>query len=226
MDASPLVVLYPEKLTYGWTSFRGAGQMYGQSGGYSLAFEVPKDEFTNQGFKPEPNTYTSKWVKVEYDRSEQIKKCNAILSPVLAILDDPDTTRAIATIGGHPIFGYPTILRAVTDILLEEIVGFKNEAFRVEKEWRVVVRQRELTKQGTDDGGKTSIPIYFRSSKGILAPYVKLIPIDPAKKLPIAGVRSGPTFDKAAAAMAVRMMLDKNGFAVARVAGSDITVRL
>jgi len=26
MDASPLVVLYPEKLTYGWTSFRGAGQ--------------------------------------------------------------------------------------------------------------------------------------------------------------------------------------------------------
>src|ERR1700688_376242 len=27
MDASPLVVLYPEKLTYGWTSFRGAGQI-------------------------------------------------------------------------------------------------------------------------------------------------------------------------------------------------------
>jgi hypothetical protein len=25
MDASPLVVLYPEKLTYGWTGFRGAG---------------------------------------------------------------------------------------------------------------------------------------------------------------------------------------------------------
>src|SRR6266436_4563984 len=27
MGASPLVVLYPEKLTYGWTSFRGAGQL-------------------------------------------------------------------------------------------------------------------------------------------------------------------------------------------------------
>jgi hypothetical protein len=27
MGASPLVVLYPEKLTYGWTSFRGAGQV-------------------------------------------------------------------------------------------------------------------------------------------------------------------------------------------------------
>ena len=27
MAASPLVVLYPEKLTYGWTSFRGAGQL-------------------------------------------------------------------------------------------------------------------------------------------------------------------------------------------------------
>jgi hypothetical protein len=25
-DASPLVVLYPEKLSFGWTKFRGAGQ--------------------------------------------------------------------------------------------------------------------------------------------------------------------------------------------------------
>ena len=198
---------------------------YGQSGGYSLGFRYPADDFlTGQGFKPEPNTYTSKWVKVEYDRDEQAKKCAAILDPVLAIFDDPDTTRAMVTVGDHPQVGYSKILSALIDMLLEEIVGFKNKAFDIEKEWRVVVRQRELTKQGTDDGGKTPLPVHFLISKGTLIPYVKLIPTDPAKKLPIACVRTGPTLDKTTAGMAVSMMLVRNGFS-AGVQGSDISVR-
>jgi Protein of unknown function (DUF2971) len=198
---------------------------YGQSGGYSLGFRVPADDLlTSQGFKPEPNTYTSKWVKVEYDRNEQAKKCKAILDPVLTIFDDPDTARAIAAVSDHPSVGYAKILRSIADILLDEIVSFKNEAFNVEKEWRVVVRQRELTKQGTDDAGKTPTPVHFRISRGTLAPYVKLIPTDPAKKLPIACVRTGPTLDKATAGMAVSMMLHKNGFSIL-VRGSDISVR-
>jgi hypothetical protein len=132
----------------------------------------------------------------------------------------------MATVGDHPLFGYDKILGAIADILLDEIVRFKNEAFKVEKEWRsVVVRQRELTKQGTDDGGKTPTPVHFRISRGTLAPYVKLIPTDPAKKLPIACVRTGPTLDKATAGMAVGLMLDRNGFSGVRVQGSDISVR-
>jgi hypothetical protein len=199
---------------------------YGQSGGYSLGFRVPPDiVFAGQGFKPEPNTYTSKWARVEYDRNEQAKKCSAILDPMLAIFDDPDTARAMATVADHPIVGYSHIFRTIADILLDEIVSFKNEAFKVEKEWRVVVRQRELTKQGTDDGGKTPLPVHFRTSKGMLVPYVKLIPTDPAKKLPVACVRSGPTLDKTSAGMAVCLMLDRNGFSGVRVQGSDISVR-
>ena len=56
---------------------------YGQRG-YSIGFKVPMDQFTGQGFRPEPNTYTSKWVKVDYDRNEQIKKCRTILDSLLA----------------------------------------------------------------------------------------------------------------------------------------------
>jgi hypothetical protein len=199
---------------------------YGQSGGYSLGFNVPPNAaIAGQGFKPEPNTYTSKWARVEYDRSEQARRCHAIFDTLLMIFDDPDTARAIAAIGDHPLVGYLRILRAVTDILLEEIISFKNEAFKVEKEWRVVVRQRELTKQGTDDGGKTPLPLYFRTSQGMVVPYVKLIPTDPAKKLPIACVRTGPTLDKTIAAMGIYMMLEKNGFPHLPVRGSDISVR-
>ncbi len=198
---------------------------YGQSAGYSLGFKVPTDPSTGQGFKPEPNTYTSKWVKVDYNRNEQIKKCRAILDPVLATFDDAGTAQAIAAIGDHPLLGYSTTLIVIADILLEEIVGFKNEAFEAEKEWRVVVRQRELTKQGTDDGGKTPTPVRFRSSKGMLVPYVRLIPTDPAKRLPIACVRSGPTLEKTTAGMAIKMMLGRNGFSNVEVHGSDISVR-
>jgi hypothetical protein len=199
---------------------------YGQSGGYSLGFKVPPNiAIAGLGFKPEPNTYTAKWARVEYDRKEQAKKCSAILNPLLAIFDDPDTARAIATVTDHPLVGYDKLFRAIVDILLEEIVSFKNEAFKVEKEWRVVVRQRELTKQGTDDGGKTPSPVHFRTSQGMLVPYVKLIPPDPAKKLPLACIRIGPMLDKTIAGMGVGMILGKNGFPHLRMQGSDIPVR-
>ncbi|TAM79773.1 MAG: DUF2971 domain-containing protein [Acidobacteria bacterium] len=200
---------------------------YGQSGGYSLGFAVPAPDLTTgQGFKPEPNIYTSKWVKVEYDRSEQVKKCNAVLEPVLTAFDNPDVARAVTTVMDHPLVGYSKILGVIRDMLFEEIIGFKNRAFEVEKEWRVVVRRRELLKQGSDDGGRTPIPVYFRSLEGGLVPYVKLIPTDPAKKLPIVSVRSGPTLEKATASMVITMLLHRNGFSNVRVQGSDIPVRL
>jgi hypothetical protein len=141
------------------------------------------------------------------------------------ICDDSATAEAIAAVSQHPHFGYGAILRGITDLLLEEIVGFKNEAFSVEQEWRVVVRRREFLKQGTDDGGKAPLPIYFRPSKGTLVPYVKLIPTESGKKLPVVSVRSGPTLDKAATSMALSMMLTRNGFTGVRVLGSDIPVR-
>ena len=117
---------------------------YGQSGGYSLGFKVPNDEFTNQGFKPEPNTYTSKWVKVEYDKKEQARKCGAILDSLLEIFHNQDATRALATISEHPLYGYSKILRAITDILLEEIVGFKNEAFQVQRSGALLFASENL----------------------------------------------------------------------------------
>jgi hypothetical protein len=59
----------------------------------------------------------------------------------------------------------------------------------------------------------------------MLVPHVRLIPLDPAKKLPIACIRSGPTLDKTTAGMAISLMLDKHGFSGVRVEGSDISVK-
>jgi hypothetical protein len=199
---------------------------YGQSGGYSLGFRVAiGSRFQNEGFTPEPKTYTGKWVKVEYDRLKQAEKCKSVLTSLLAILGEAEIGDAILKLDDHPRNGYSHFLRTITEILFEEIVSFKNEAFQVENEWRIVVAQRDLLKQGVDDGGKTPTPIYFRCFKGMLIPYVKLN-VNPSKKLPIACVRSGPTLDKTMAQMSISMILEKNGFPALRVEGSGITVRL
>jgi hypothetical protein len=199
---------------------------YGQSGGYSVGFRVlPKIGAFGERLTPEPNIYTCRWIKVEYSRAKQAEICRAILDPIFAALDDPTVDQAIKTISEHPFFGFQKLFAATMDILMEEIVRFKSDAFSVEKEWRAVVRQREFYKQGTDDGGKTPIPVYFRTSRGMLVPYVKLVPWKPDKKLPISCIRSGPTLDTTMATVAIVTMLQKHEFRGVRVQGSDITVR-
>jgi hypothetical protein len=198
---------------------------YGQLGGYSLGFEITgRSGFTGPSLVPEPKIYTAKLVKVEYDRTRQEEVCRSILKPLFEIFTDNATARAIVEIGDHPLFGYSKFLRVTTDLLMEEIVAFKNESFKVENEWRIVVRPRELVKQGIDDGGKTLTPTYFRCSKGMLIPYVKLNGKS-RKKLPISSIRSGPTLDKTLAAVAIIEMVTQNGFPAVTVRGSDITVR-
>jgi hypothetical protein len=164
-------------------------------------------------------------VKVDYDRDRQISKLRELLDTVMPIFDNAETARAITALQSHGRLRYDEFRKIVEEMLLEESIGFKNKAFEVEKEWRVVVRQRELLAQGVDDG-EMPLPVHFRSLRGMLTPYVKLIPIDKAQKLPIACVRSGPTFEKIASGMAIRMILDKNGYPNIRVQGSDIPVKV
>jgi hypothetical protein len=171
---------------------------YGQSGGYSIGFQISPDRFVSRDFKPEPNIYTSRLVKVEYDRATQLKRCKEILDRLLPTYDDRDLAAAIAELGNNPLFGYSQIIRGFQDVLLDLTVGFKNPAFSVEKEWRIVIRSREFTKQATDDGGSTPVPLHFRSSRGGLLPYIKLAPVE-AGKLSITAIRCGPTLDKMAA---------------------------
>jgi hypothetical protein len=144
----------------------------------------------------------------------------------LPTFDDAETADAIRGVSCHPLVGYSRLRNAIADILVDEVVGFKNEAFAVEKEWRVVVRQRLLMKQTNDDGGKTKPLIHIRSSEGTLVPYVKLKPTEDKDKLPIACIRSGPTLDKTTSFMPVVALLERNGFAAVPVRGSNIPVRL
>lgn len=201
---------------------------YGQSGGYSVGFRVLSEGIV-YGLRPEPNVYSARCVKVEYDRSEQLRRILELLDFLLPIMDDPRVTEAIRSLDTLSPFGFGWLSRTISEILMDESVAFKNAAFAVEKEWRLVVRSRELLKQGTDDGDHTKLPIRFRTARGQLTPFVRLLPsgapfpvTGDGKKLPIESVHCGPVGDRVSASMAVRMLLDRYDYKAARIHRSEI----
>lgn len=203
---------------------------YGNTGGYNIGFKVPEDGIV-YGLTPEPRVYTARCVKVEYDRDKQVQRIHDILDGLLPILDEQDVTDAVRSIDVLSPLGYQKLLSVIQEMLVEESIGFKDAAFAVEKEWRFVVRSRELLKQGQDDGDHTNLPIHFRTARGQLIPYVKFRPstapmplVGDGKKLPIATVRCGPMGDRIGMWMAVRYLLDGKGYKAVRVNRSEISV--
>jgi Protein of unknown function (DUF2971) len=201
---------------------------YGQSGGYSIGFHVLSEGIV-YGLKPEPSVYTARCVKVEYDRGEQLRRITELLDFLVPIVDDAQVTEAIRSLEPLSPNAFGWLSSTIAEILMDESVAFKNPAFAVEKEWRLVVRSRELLKQGTDDGDHTKLPIRFRTARGQLTPYVRLIPSGTAfpvtgdgKKLPIESVHCGPVGDRVSTTMAVRMLLDRYEYYEVRVRRSKI----
>jgi len=203
---------------------------YGSSGGYSIGFKVPAEGIV-YGLVPEPRVYTTRCVKVEYERDKQLRRVLEILDSVLPILDEQEVKDAVRSIDPLSPLGFSQLSRIISEMLVEESIGFKDAAFAVEKEWRFVVRSRELLKQGIDDGKHTNLPIHFRTARGRLIPFVRLVPskaamplVGDGRKLPIANVRCGPAGDRISAWMAVRYLLDGKGYQSARVDRSEISL--
>jgi hypothetical protein len=94
------------------------------------------------------------------------------------------------------------------------------KAFHEEQEWRIVIRPRELLKQGTDDGGKTSPQICFRSSRGIVIPYLHLLLIQ--DKPSIRRIKFGATLDPERKKASIEILLDASGFRHFGIEGTDI----
>ena len=203
---------------------------YGSSGGYSIGFRVPAEGIV-YGLIPEPRVYTGRCIKVEYDRDKQMQRILQILDFILPILDEQEVTDAVRSIDPLSPLGFSKLSSITNEMLVEESIGFKDAAFAVEKEWRFVVRSRELLKQGIDDGDHTNLPIYFKTARGKLIPFVKFKPskapmplVGDGQKLPIASVRCGPAGDRISAWMAVRYLLDGKGYRTARVDRSEISL--
>jgi hypothetical protein len=140
---------------------RKRAHAFGQSGGYSIQVAV-SDAHTLLGMQPEPNTLTAKLVKVDYDRESQARRSKTTLKSMLRLLEDEGTARALLTVDTHQVVGYTAFSKGVEDLLMDDIAGFKHEAFHEEREWRLIVRPRVFLKQGTDNGEDPTL-IWSRS---------------------------------------------------------------
>lgn len=169
--------------------------------------------------------YTTLWVKVLYDREEQIRRVQGFLDSLLHIFAGTDISNAMSLVSSHPIVGRSALQGIIGDMLLDEIARFKDSAFDDEREWRIIVRQRKLMKQGSDDGAPKASPIYFRASNGFIVPYVKILPGNSMHRLPISFIRSGPGVEDSAARRGVRMLLEANNFQDVTVKDSGISLR-
>jgi len=201
---------------------------YGNSGGYNIGLQVPMEGIV-YGLKPEPRVYTARCVKVEYDRQRQVDRVLGLLDFLLPILDEQAVSDSIRAIDVSSRLGFSQLQESIQEILFEESLGFKDPAFAVEKEWRFIVRSRAHLKQSNDDGNHDNLPINFRTARGLLIPYVKLVPSEAStpivgngKQLPIACVTCGPGGDRISGGMAVRGFLDGRGFRSVRVDHSEI----
>lgn len=174
---------------------------------------------------PESPSFTALLSKVEYDEAKQLSQCKQILDSVLPVVDSADQsifrdTKATTTKGLVPTYDF--VLNALEEMLLDEILGFKNKAFEEEDEWRLIIRPRIFLLQGRDDHGKTPTKRYFRKSRGLIVPYLRIVPA--TGKLPIRSIRSGPSLDKVRAEASVRLLMREFGFPEPEFTGSEIPV--
>jgi len=115
-------------------------------------------------------------------------------------------------------------VRYIEELLLDDIVTFKNPAFREEKEWRLIVRPRLIGTQQSQPSGVKASPFRFRGSRGSLVPYLELHP--EGERIPLKSVQFGPSLEASRAENSVGMLLASCGFKDVKVSGSQIPVIL
>lgn len=197
-------------------------------GGYSIGFPIPDGYIPD--LVPESPSYTAALTPVEYEKEKQIEKCRDIFESLVLTVNDPEaeriarTTKAISYHHGGLIETYQYIFELTQEMLLDEILSFKDVAFKEEQEWRLIARPRMFTVQGRDDRGKTPTKRYFRAHRGVLVPFLKLMSLK--GKLPIVSIRSGPSVDRDRARASVKLLLKEYGFPEVEFDGSEIPVLL
>jgi hypothetical protein len=154
-----------------------------------------------------------------------LKICHDFLDSILSIVGETETSDAIGVLHADKVFSYYGFYNLISEVLMEEVVAFKNEAFEVEREWRIAVRPRNLRRQHIILPNAPAPSPHCRSMRGMVVPYVKLVPPKSDSKFPLCSVRSGPTMDKTTAGMAISLLTQNTKYAGVRVLGSDITVR-
>jgi hypothetical protein len=191
---------------------------YGQVGGYSLGFQIATG---NLGLTVPGGFWDLRLAKVVYNSAVQQERINSFVKE--ALLSISESSLENVSEGARKALMRDAI-SYIENRLLDEIVMFKNPAFKEEKEWRLIVRPRLFDPPQNQESSSDGPIFKFRASRGFLIPYLELHP--EITHLPLKSVRFGPSLDAARAENSVRMLLGTRGYDGVKVTGSEIPVIL
>jgi hypothetical protein len=185
---------------------------YGQAGGYSIAFVLARHGILT--LKAEGGKSRTELIKIEYCRDRQRARLHHVLQNTLPLINDFHEEQDLTSRENASLNLRISLFMHM--VLLDEIVSFKHEAFQEEREWRIAVSPDYLQ--------LASYPVHFRPSGGLIVPFRNLIPRE--RKLPIEGIRFGPSLEKPRAESSLKTFLIAKGYPDITVYGSDIPVKL
>jgi hypothetical protein len=201
------------------TSFCEAADLLGQwraysnyGGGYAIGFDARHLQLTAD---PSPALILR---RVVYDHDHQRTLVERTIDETAAALEK-------ACLGQTPNDATSSIALFVSflrDHFSEFHFSFKNQAYKEEREWRLVVQ--------TDGGDAFMRDLYFRANGGILIPYLALglgqLAGLPNGRLPLTDIVYGPAIDRSRAVHSLHLLLRKLGHAHVRITSSEVPLRL
>jgi len=226
-----------------WRGYSGKGT------GYAIHFQPAGGRISSTDLilphpsKPRPMSpsiftdlnYT--WVKMNYDRDKHgsviteiiQRSCKFVSEECIARYQDQnfdDTSpgaydKSVETIANDDV-AQPVAIFAMA-ALLQCFIRMKNSKFDEEHEWRIT-----YSEERTEDPGSRVFPIEFRTSGGMLIPYVKLpfLNVNDIDILKIASVTCGPSPHPDLTRQAVREFLIQHKYADVNIMTSQIPLRV
>lgn len=190
---------------------------YGQGGGFSIAFKpLCRNESARLTCKHGFRTMVK---RVLYEPKKQRARLRFLLKRLIKLVNG-FSFRPISARGAsaHVELSLLLVLE-MTDWAL----AVKHESFSEEKEWRIVTYPVGATLSGAKPSSYEGVSV--RPTSKLLLPYMVLEPLS-SKRLPLLGVRCGPSQFQEQSARAMSILLRKNGYGNLPVSLSSVPLRI
>jgi hypothetical protein len=192
----------------------GQWRAYSRSGGgYAIGFDSLALQRTAN---PSP-ALTLRRVIYNHDQQRVLisQTLDDVMDSLEGVAGTKDPTEASALIALFVSF--------LRDHFAEFHFSFKNQAYKDEQEWRLIVQA------GVAARDALLRDVCFREADGIPVPYLALgsdsLAGRPNGQLPLTNIVYGPAIDEQRAVHSVRMLLDKYGYSHVNMTSSEVPLR-
>jgi hypothetical protein len=188
---------------------------YGQTSGFSLALSpiVQNDEVRltcKDGFRTMVK-------RVVYDPAKQRARLRFILRRFIKLVNGfPFAPTSSKGASAHVELSLLLILE-----MTDWVCAVKHKAFSEEKEWRIITYPKDATMVGTQTKNYKGVSV--RPTPKLLLPYMTLEPS--GKRLPLVGIKCGPSQFQEQSARAMSILLHKHGYKHLPVTFSEVPLR-